>query len=431
MRTIVEWRFVAELHDRQIGFDLALVLDDETLRVGRLADDREIETPFDEDRFGLGFLCRIEHHEHALLAFRQHHLISAHAFFAARDFVEIELNAEPALRAHFNGRRSETCSAHVLNGDDAALGHDFETGFEQQLLREGIANLHGRALLFRIGLERSRSHGGAMNAITTRLGAEIDDGTANACRLGVENLIRFGETDRHGIDENIAVITRVKIHRAADRRHAKRISIAANARNNAGHKMARLSMFGRTEAQQVEAGDGARTHGEDIAQNATDTCRRALIGLDERWMIMAFHLEDAGLSIANIDDAGIFTRTLNDPWRFRRQFAQMQARGFIRAMLVPHSRENTELGKSGRAADQLENAIVFIGLEAVFGNELGSDFHGLALQVTTSGCSGCNQALEQARAIDAANERIDQIFWMRHHAEHIHFLRINAGYAIG
>ena len=54
MGPVVERSFVAELLDRQIGLDLAPMLDDEAQRVGGLADDREIEPPFAEDR--LGFL---------------------------------------------------------------------------------------------------------------------------------------------------------------------------------------------------------------------------------------------------------------------------------------------------------------------------------------------------------------------------------------
>ena len=52
----------------------------------------------------LGFLFArgIKHHEHALLAFRQHHFIRCHAFFAAGYIIKVELDAEIAFGAHFN-----------------------------------------------------------------------------------------------------------------------------------------------------------------------------------------------------------------------------------------------------------------------------------------------------------------------------------------
>ena len=79
------------------------MFDDEAQSIGRLADDCEIEPPFAENRLGFRLFFGPEHHKHALLAFREHHLISGHAGFAARHFVEIQLNAQIALGAHFNG----------------------------------------------------------------------------------------------------------------------------------------------------------------------------------------------------------------------------------------------------------------------------------------------------------------------------------------
>ena len=352
MRPVVERRLVAKLLDRQIGLHLSPMLDDEAQGVRRLADDCEVEAPFAEDRFRPGFLRRIEHHEHALLAFRQHHFVGAHAGFATRDLVEIELDAEIALGAHLDRRRGEPGGAHVLNGDDAAAGHDLETGFEQQLFRKWIADLYGRALLVAPVVEFRRRHRRAVDAVAARLRAEINDRPADARGLGVENLVAARDAHRHGVDENIAVVAAVEIHRAADGRHAERIAVAADAGHHAFQQMARARMRRRAEAQQIEAGDRPRPHGEHVAQNSADTRGRTLIRLDERGMVVALHLEDAGLAVADVDDAGVFARPLNHPGSLRRQAAQMQPRGFIGTMLVPHGRENTQFGVGRRAPDQ-------------------------------------------------------------------------------
>ncbi len=126
---------------------------------------RELEPPFAEDRLGLGLLLGLEHHQHALLALREHHLVGAHAGLPARHLVEIERNAEIALGAHLDRRAGQAGGAHVLDSDDAALGHDFEAGFEQKLLRERVADLHGRTLLLGVGAKLGRGHGGAVNAV--------------------------------------------------------------------------------------------------------------------------------------------------------------------------------------------------------------------------------------------------------------------------
>ncbi len=171
----------------------------------------------------------------------------------------------------------------------------------------------------------------------------------------------------------VAVVARVKPDRAADRRNAEGISIAADAGDDAGDECARFRMLRIAEAKRVEAGDRPRAHGEDVAQNAADAGRGPLIGLDEGGVIVAFHLEDAGEAVADVDDAGVLAGPLNDPRRLRRQPAQMHFRGFVGAMLVPHRRDDAEFGEARIAADERAKTLVLVGLQAVFGNQRGRD----------------------------------------------------------
>ena len=325
MRPVVERRFVAQFLDRQIGHDVAAVLDHKTLARRGVADHREIQPPFAEDRLGLFFLLGLEHHEHALLAFRQHHLVGAHAGFAGRHRIEIEVDAEIALGAHLDRRAGQPRRAHVLDRDHAIGFHDLEAGFQQQLFREGIADLHGRALLGRIIVEFGRGHRGAVNAVAAGLGAEIDDRHVHAGRRRVEDLVGIGEADRHRIDQDVAVIAGVETHLSADGRHPERIAVAADAGDHARHQMARLGMLRRAKAQRVEAGDRPRAHREDIAQDAADAGGRALIGLDVARMVVALHLEHHRLAVADVDDAGVLARPLDHPGRLGRQAPQMDA----------------------------------------------------------------------------------------------------------
>ena len=78
-------------------------------------------------------------------------------------------------------------------------------------------------------------------------------------------------------------------------------------------------MIRAAEAQRVEIADRARPHGEDIAQDAADAGRCALIGLDIRRVVMAFHFKYGGLAVADVDDAGVFARTTNHLRPFGRQ----------------------------------------------------------------------------------------------------------------
>jgi hypothetical protein len=69
-------------------------------------------------------------------------------------------------------------------------------------------------------------------------------------------------------------------------------------------------MIRRAEAQRVHRRDGPRAHGEDIAQDAADAGGRALVGLDVGGVVVALHLEDDAIAVADIDDAGV----LAGPW---------------------------------------------------------------------------------------------------------------------
>ena len=129
---------------------------------------------------------------------------------------------------------------------------------------------------------------------------------------------------------------------------------------------------------------------------------------------MALHLEDARQPVADVDDAGVFAGALNDPRRLRRQLAQMQARGLVGAMLVPHRREDAEFRDRRLAADQRENALVFVRLQAVFGHKLRRHLRFIAQQVRFpcvwappgSGDFGGRrrEAFEQAAPVRAAHD---------------------------
>src|SRR5262249_1526279 len=152
--------------------------------------------------------------------------------------------------------------AHVLNGDDATLRHDLETGFEQQFLRERIADLHGWALFFGSLAEFGRRHGGAVDSVAAGLGTEIDDRHADARTGGVENLVAVRETDRHRIHETVAVVARVKTNAAADGRHAEGIGVAADAGDHAGEEMPGELVRRRAEGERIETGNRPRAHSE-------------------------------------------------------------------------------------------------------------------------------------------------------------------------
>src|SRR5690606_40893037 len=66
-------------------------------------------------------------------------------------------------------------------------------------------------------------------------------------------------------------------------------------------------------------------------------------------------------------------RALNNLWSGGWKRAQPLFRALIRAMLVPHGREDAEFGESRLPADQVENTLIFVRLQPMRGHQLVSD----------------------------------------------------------
>src|SRR6185437_154402 len=102
------------------------------------------------------------------------------------------------------------------------------------------------------------------------------------------------------------------------------------------YEMAGPRVAGAAETQRVEECDRPRPHRENVAHYAADPGCRPLIGLDEGRMVVALDLEDDGVAVADIDDAGIFSRAANHPRPLGRQCLEPNLRRFIGAVLAPH-----------------------------------------------------------------------------------------------
>ncbi len=378
VRPVIERRIVGERGERDIADDLAMMFQHHAPRIGDGADNREVEFPFLEDCLRKLFLAGLQDHQHAFLALGQHHLIGRHAGFALRHVVHLEVEADAAFRRHFDRRGGEARGAHVLDRDDRVRRHQLEACLDQQLFRKGIADLHRRALLLGILAEVGRRHRRAVDAVAAGFRSDIDDRIADAAGGRIEDLVLFGDADGHRVDQDVAVIGLVEIDLAAYGRNADAIAVAADAVDDARNEVLHLRMVGAAETQRVEVRDRARAHREDVAQDAADAGRRALIGFDVRRVVVALHLEDGGELLAvrpfaDVDDAGIFAGAADHPRRLGGQFLQMDARAFVAAMLGPHDREDAEFDKVRFAPQRGEDALIFFRRQAMVGDDLGGD----------------------------------------------------------
>ena len=210
-----------------------------------------------------------------------------------------------------------------------------------------------------------------MDAVAAGLGAHIEDGVSGRRAAGVEYLVLIGEADRHGVDQDVAIVALVELGLTCDGRHADAVSITANAGDHICHETARLRVSGIAKAQGIDQRNGPRAHRENIPQDAAHPGRSALIGFDVGRVIVALHLEDGGHwtigAIADIDHACILARPLDDMLISCRKFRQVPARGFIGTVLRPHHRINAKLHKVGSAVQPRDQSFPFLGIDAVLG----------------------------------------------------------------
>jgi hypothetical protein len=73
-------------------------------------------------------------------------------------------------------------------------------------------------------------------------------------------------------------------------------------------------------------------------------------------VVVALHLEGDGLSVPEIDDAGVLARPLQDPPPARGQPPQEQRRVLVGAVLGPEEREDGELEVVRLALEQAADA---------------------------------------------------------------------------
>ena len=331
---------------------------------GGAADHRRVQVPLGEHAFGVGLATWLQDRQHPLLAFRQHHLVGAHARLAPRHAIEVEVDAKAALAGHLDARGREAGRAHVLDGGDRAGGHQFERRLDQQLLGEGIADLHRRALFLRVRGELGGGHGRAVDAVAAGLRAEVDNWQIGGRGGGIEDGVRLRDSDAHGVDEDVAIVTGVEVGFAADGRHADAVAVAADPGDHPFDQPPGARMGWIAKAQGVQEGDRPGAHGEDVAHDAAHSRRGALIGLDERRVVVRLHLEDHGLAIADVDNSGVLARSLDHPGRLGRELGQMAARRLVGAMLRPHHGKNAELQSVGCPAQPLQNSGEFRLAEA-------------------------------------------------------------------
>ena len=108
---------------------------------------------------------------------------------------------------------------------------ELEAGFDEQLLRERIADLHGRPLRWVVvGERRAREDRRPADAVAAGRRAEQHDEVAGAGRGGQGQPALLHQPDGHDVDERVALVRRIEDELAADGRDADAVAVARRRR---------------------------------------------------------------------------------------------------------------------------------------------------------------------------------------------------------
>jgi hypothetical protein len=185
--------------------------------------------------------------------------------------------------------------------------------------------------------------------------------------------------DAERVDERVAQVAGVEDRLAADVGQTETVAVAAHAGHDPRQHSVGVGLGERAEAERVHHRDRPGAHGEDVADDAADPGRGALVGLDVRRVVVRLDLEGDGVALADVDHAGVLAdagqhlaRTVAQRRLLRDlgELPQVHLGGLVGAVLAPHHRVHGQLAAGRAAAEDLLDPGVLVGLEAQLGPRL-------------------------------------------------------------
>ncbi len=317
--------------------------------VRHLADHRAVELPAVDHRLHLGEPRGGDDRDHPLLRLGDHHLPRLHVLLALRHPVEEDV--DPVVGCHLRERGREPRGPAVLQREHEPALDELRRDLDQPLAGERVADLD-RGPLVRVVLAQlgTREHRCPADPVAPGGRAVQHDERPGGCRLRPHEPLDGEQADAHRVDEAVRRVGVVEDDLAADVRHPDAVAVVAHAADRA-----REVVVGAAEAQPVEQCDRPGAHRGDVAQDPTDPGRRALERLDRRRMIVALGLEGDREPVAEIDDACVLSRALEDVRPLARQSSEKECGVLVAAVLRPEQREHRQLEVVGLAVEERDD----------------------------------------------------------------------------
>ena len=345
-------------------------VDDEPFAVGDLADDRGRHVPLPADLHETFHVPGFHHRHHAFLRLAHQDLLGSEVRVTQRHEVEVDGHAAVAGGGQLRCGAGDSRRPEVLDSDDDTGLEQFEGALDEELLHERVADLHAGAFR-RTGLVEGLGgeNGCPTDAVPAGGGTEEDHLVSHPGGVGPVQVLVPQHPDAQRVDEGIAEVGPVELHLAADVRQPQAVAVAADPRDDTGQDTAGVGLVERSETQRIHHADGPGPHREDVADDASDTGGRTLVGLDEARMVVGLRLERDGVALPDVDDTGVLAdarqeRAARGVLAEFAELLQVHLRGLVGAVLRPHHRVHRQLGAGGAAAEDLPDTCVLVVLPA-------------------------------------------------------------------
>ena len=172
----------------------------------------------------------------------------------------------------------------------------------------------------------------------------------------------------------------------------RRVAVAADAGNGTVHDAGGVRVVDGAEAQRVHHGNRAGAHGDDVADDAADAGSGTLVRLNERRRVVRLDLEGHGPAVPQVGDAGVLADAhqhvlLHFLGDLLAELAQVVLGGLVGAVLAPHDGVHGQLGAGGAAAQDLDDLVELVLLQAQLGPRqfrvrgLGSVLNGVDVEL--------------------------------------------------
>jgi hypothetical protein len=204
-----------------------------------------------------------------------------------------------------------------------------------------------------------------VDSVLSRLRPDVEHGVAFALGAREEDSIFGRDPEAERVHQRVEAVAVLEADLAPHGGNSHAVAVAPDAGGDSREDRAVLLDGQRPEAERVHERNRARAHGEDVADDAADSGRRPLEGLDEGRMVVGLDLEDRGEAVADVDHPRVLSRPLQHARPAGRKPSQVDARAFVAAVLGPHHREHPELVLVRLAPELLDDAVVFLPRQVV------------------------------------------------------------------